>query len=156
MLDLQRQLAETAALAEAEAERRLEVQARCEAAERRLQQAEVAREEAQKGTRQAEQLAEEEGRRREESEGLWQQRHAALQRQLRRTEVALGEAHVLGVQMPLAAATSGAGTGSEAAGAAGAGAALAGRQLDSLDSTEILELLREARRRGLGRRDACQ
>jgi len=46
----------------------------------------------------AEQQAEGERHRREESEGLWQQRLAALQRQLRRTEVALGEAAVFGLR----------------------------------------------------------
>jgi len=46
----------------------------------------------------AEKQAEVERHGREESEGLWQQRHAALQRQLRRTEVALGEAAVYGWQ----------------------------------------------------------
>ncbi|CAE8629834.1 unnamed protein product [Polarella glacialis] len=63
-------------------------------AERRLRAVEAEREEARQKLRKVELLLEEVSRQRADAEASWRQRHATLERQLRRTEVALGEAHL--------------------------------------------------------------
>lgn len=100
--ELQCQLGDHATIAERQAsraaresQRRHEAEERCLVAERELEKVELACEGAKAASRQAERRAEEEANKRLAAEASWQQRHQSLQRQLRRTEIALGEEHVM-------------------------------------------------------------
>lgn len=121
--DLERQLTEAVARSEAEVDRRAEADRQREAVERRLMQAEAEGEEALEWLRQAELRVVEEETAREAQAGLWQSRHEALQRQLRRTEGSLLAQAPARRAVPAAArhgASAGAGAGAAASATAAA------------------------------------
>jgi len=93
--ELHRQLAERAVQADAEAQRANEVAQQRDIMRRELQRSEVEHEEALRRINDIELKAGRDVQNWEEAEASWRQRHSALQKQLYRTEVALGEAHVL-------------------------------------------------------------
>merc|ERR1712032_516896 len=117
---------------------------------------EAEHEQALQRAQRAEARADREAHQREESELQWQQRHGALQRQLRRTEVALGDATLSRARQPAAHGTSVPGdeidvNDRQAAriladkcpsiDAVGAMALVEDAQRESLGSSAILELL---------------
>merc|ERR1711957_1039520 len=77
--------------ADAESRRRVAAESRLEAAEVRLERMEAECVEARHHLRRAEMQVEEENTQRAKMEKQWEQRHSALGRQLRRTELALGK-----------------------------------------------------------------
>lgn len=143
VVSLQHQLADAAACADAESRRCGEAERQRELVERKLRHVEVEHEEARTELRRAELRVEQEVRQREEAESSWQQRHAALQRQLRRTEIALGEAHVL------RESESG---DRDFRRAPDSAHDLAERERGSSDSSAVLDRWREVRKQGGGRR----
>lgn len=89
---LEQHLAESESREEEESELRHAANRRREAAERKLRQSEASGEESLQWLRHADVRLEEEEQAMAAADEAWRKRHTAVQRQLRRTEVALGEA----------------------------------------------------------------